>query len=396
MSDQTFKPRFALELTFLTTTRIFLFGAYRMVFPFLPAIARGLDITLEKASLAVSARALGALISPVMGIMADKWGRKPVMLIGLSTLVAGLMVVWIWPTFPGLVISLLLGLCARTAYEPATQAYLADNVPYHRRGLVIGLFESSWSASFFLVIPVVGWLIASKGWQTPFLWLALATAIGGLLIWKIIPKDDVLVEAQSTSWKDLSLLVFRSLPARANLLVSVLITMANASILIVYGAWLEIEFGLLVMAVGGVSIVLGLTEISGDFFVAGFSDRLKKHRTIFLGLCISVIANLLLPILGKNQIGAIVGLGLVQFGMGLVIVSNFTLMSEIVPEARGTTLSLTAIALELGMGLGSLIAPVLFQNGIAAIGVFSALLFALALFIFSRFVVRHLPAKALQ
>jgi predicted MFS family arabinose efflux permease len=396
MSENTFRPRLAIELAVLTTMRIILFGAYRMVFPFLPAIARGLGLTLEQAGIAISIRSVGVLLSPLMGIMADRWGRKPVMLLGAFTLVIGLLIVWVWPTFPGLIISLLLSLIARMGYDPAAQAYLADSTVYERRGLVIGIFESSWSSSFFLIIPVVGWLIAVGGWQAPFPWLALVALLAGLLIWRLIPNEKTQFISQESSGTDLLKMVFRSPPARSNLIVSLLITTANVSILMVYGAWLEIEFGLMVMAVGGVSIILGLAEISGDFFSAGFSDKLKKHRTIMLGLGISVIANLLLPILGKTQIGAIIGLGLVSFGMGLAVVSNFTLVTEIIPKARATMLSTTGIMLELGMGIGSLIAPFLFRRGIQANAIFSAILFALAFFIFTRFVVRRLPAHMLE
>ena len=41
------------------------------------------------------------------------------------------------------------------------QAYVGDAVPYERRGRVMSLLEISWSLSWFVGIPIAGFVIAA-------------------------------------------------------------------------------------------------------------------------------------------------------------------------------------------------------------------------------------------
>src|SRR5512139_2767895 len=97
---------FRTQMAAILVTRTVLNTAHRIIYPFLPSIARGLGISLTAASGLVTVRLLGGLAGPFLGPMADRRGRRPTMelalvlfalagvgLVGAGSLPAGALVV---------------------------------------------------------------------------------------------------------------------------------------------------------------------------------------------------------------------------------------------------------------------------------------------------------------
>ncbi len=159
----------------------------RVVYPFLPAISRGLGVPLETASLLVTVRSFVGALSPIYGLAADRYGRRPMMLAGLLALAVG---TGLTALAPGLGVALLafalLGF-SKSAYDPAMQAYVGDAVPYERRGRVMSLLEISWSLSWFVGVPIAGFVIAAAGWRGPFVLIAALACLALVALWRLCP-----------------------------------------------------------------------------------------------------------------------------------------------------------------------------------------------------------------
>ncbi len=171
------KPDADAAPAFIWTTilpaRLLINAEFRIPYPFLPAISRGLGVPLEVASLLLTARDLVGVSSPLYGYLSDRVGRKTIMLGGLLALVAGAGLMVVGSSFGiALVAFALLGL-AKAGYDPAMQAYVSDAVPYERRGQALGITEFSWAGSWLLGVPLAGLLIARWDWRAPFLIIAL-------------------------------------------------------------------------------------------------------------------------------------------------------------------------------------------------------------------------------
>jgi MFS family permease len=50
--------------------------AFRIVYPYLPAISRGLDIPLSFATQLITLRILGLMAAPFLGLLSDRYGRN--------------------------------------------------------------------------------------------------------------------------------------------------------------------------------------------------------------------------------------------------------------------------------------------------------------------------------
>ena len=352
--------RLRYQIVAFTATRMVFHTMIRMVYPFLPAIGRGLGVDLASLSLALTARSLVGMFGSLLAFTADRFGRKTGMLTGLGVFVLGLGVVIIWPTYPGFFAALILTLAGNLMFIPSMQAYLGDRIPYQRRGFVLALTEMSWSTAFIFGVPVVGWLIGRYGWQSPFPVLLGATLVCLAWLTWLVPSDRPEVHNQPDLWISLRrVLGYR--PALAGLALGVLISTANETVNLVFGVWLEEAFSLKIMALGAASVVIGLSELTGEGLTAAFTDRVGKPWAVIIGLLLNACAVLVLPFIGRSLPGALAGLFFFYLSFEFALVSLLPLMTELLPSARATLMAANIAAFALGRALGALLASPLYD-----------------------------------
>ena len=332
--------------------RITLNISYRITYPFLPAIARGLGVDLTSAGLLVTARAAGGLVSPVFGPLSDRYGRKRLMLAGVALLITGAAVCALLPFYAAFMAAFVLFGVAKAVYDPTMQAAISDRAPYAQRGWAIGISELSWSAAWLVGVPSAGWLIARVGWQAPFAFLALVGVAGWLLIAWVLPHDVPAAGHANRTSLQLGQVV-RNRNLMAALGVTALIILANEVTFIVYGAWMESRFGMSVESLGVASIVIGLAEATGEFGSTALADRLGKRRAVLMGLVVLGISYAVLPWLGQRLEWALGGLALLFVSFEFTLVSSLPLVSELAPEARATAMSANVAAMTSARMIGS-------------------------------------------
>jgi MFS transporter, DHA1 family, inner membrane transport protein len=375
-----------LQVVALTLGHTVMSTGYRMVYPFLPAIARGLGVDLRAMSLAVSARSSLGLFGPLFGSLADTWSRKKALLVSFTILAVAMTLVVAWPVYPALVVALLLAATAWIIMQAGLKAYLGDTIEYKQRGAVVAITEFGWSWAFLFGVPVVGWLIARSGWVAPFRLIAVLAAVAFAGIWFVIPSSSGRVEGRRPSmWAGLRALL-RSRSAVGVMAFAFVGSGANELVNIVYGAWMESAFGLRVAALGLASAVIGVAELGGEVLVATVTDRIGKRRSVALGLTINALACLGLGTFARSLPLALVGLFLLYITFEFTVVSAISLMTEQVPEARATSMASYAASAAAGRAIGALIGPVLFTWGIAANGLATALADGVALLVLVLFV----------
>lgn len=336
---------------------------YRMVYPFLAVFGRGLGVDLPALSLALSTRSIVSAFSPFLASMADTRGRKAGMLLGVFLFIIGTVIVVIWPTYTSFFLALIITLLAKQIFDPSMQAYLGDHIPYERRGRVIGMTELGWSLSFFLGVPLMGFLIARQGWMAPFPLLTFLGVLSLAGVYYLLPKHPKPDGNLPSIWRNFqTVLTYR--PALTALLMGFLMVSANEVVNLIFGVWLEDSFALQITALGLASAVIGLAEMGGDSLSAGFTDRLGKLRSIALGIVLNIIAGLALPFLARSIPGAVLGLFLFYITFEFTIVSSIPLMTEILPSARATLLSVNFATVSLGRALGAFLAVPIYNFGI--------------------------------
>jgi predicted MFS family arabinose efflux permease len=345
--------------------RIIVNTMHRMVYPFLPTFSRSLGVDIAALSQALANRSLAGGLGPIFATVADRHGRKIGLLLGMALFIGGVAVVIVWPSYPGFVILLILAALSKSCFDPSMQAYLGDRIPYQRRGRALAVTELGWSLSFIIGIPLMSVLISRWGWQSPFLALGLLGIVSvAALIWAIPGDSDPAAEKPKV-WQNFRR-VFSYPPALAGLGVGLLSTVANETVNLVFGVWLEDAFGLKILALGGTAAVIGVAELGGETLVGTLVDRLGKVRAVSIGLITNCVVSAFFPLVGDNLIAAVVVLFLFYITFEFTLVSSIPMMTEILPSARATMMAFNVTVLSLGRAVGALVAPSLFAWGIGA------------------------------
>jgi predicted MFS family arabinose efflux permease len=334
---------------------------HRMVYPFLGTFARGLGVDITALSFALTGRSLVGAFVPFIASVADQRGRRFGMLSGIALFTIGVALVVIWPSLWTLTAALILALLGKYMFDPAMQAYFGDRIPYQRRGLALAVTEFSWSLSFIIGVPVMGFLIARFGWSAPFPVLTVLGIGMFLVIWRVAPRRDVRHKASRRLWENFGV-VLKNAPALAGISVALWASAGNELINLIFGVWLEDSFGLQIAALAGASIVIGLAELSGEGLVALLTDRLGKPRALALGLSANAVSALFLPFIGKTEVGALVGLFLFYITFEYVMVSHVPMMTELLPGARATVMAFNLTGHSLGRALGAFLAPFIYRH----------------------------------
>jgi predicted MFS family arabinose efflux permease len=349
------------QIVVFAITRTIFNTLHRMVYPFLSVLARGVGVDILSMSYALTLRSLVGSVGPFAAAVADRRGRKFGMLFGMGLFTLATAAVVFWPTFPALVLSITLSTLGKYIFDPSMQAWLGDRIPYARRGRTIAITEFGWSLAFILGIPLMGFLIARRGWMAPFpLFFVLGCIICITLFFMLPGESPATVNQGSMSNFRL---VLASIPALAGLGVGLCASVANELVNLIFGVWLEQSFGLKIMALGAASAVIGLSELGGEGLVVAFVDRLGKPRAIGLGLAGNCLAALVLYFLGRSQVGALAGLFFFFITFEFTLVSLIPMMTELLPSARATLLAFNVASLALGRAVGDLLAPRLYGLG---------------------------------
>jgi predicted MFS family arabinose efflux permease len=344
----------------------------RVVYPFLPAISRGLGVPLGTTSLLLTARAVANLSSPLYGALSDRFGRRALLLAGLAILTTGTFFVALAPTFGVVLLAVaFLSLC-KAVYDPAILAYLGDTVPYRQRGRWMAILAMMWPASWLIGVPLAGFLIDWVNWRAPFLMIGLLgiLALGLTLRNRAIgaaPRTNRQLDQRSgpAGWAPWLRAHLQAVPRFAWLavLVSLLLILASENVYIVYAAWLEDRFGLSLTALGLLSVVISLAEFTAEGISAAWVDRIGKRRAVLAGMILNAGAYLLLPPLASSLAGALLGLFLIYLTFDFSIVSAIPLISELSPETRGTLMATNVAAMAVGRLISSLSAVWLWSRG---------------------------------
>ena len=349
-----------LQLLTFMALRTVLNTMHRMVYPFLAVFARGLGVEITTLSYVVTLRSFIGIFAPVLGSISDQRGRRFGLLLGILLFIAGMSLVAIFPSFWTFSLALLMAILSKYLFDPSMQAYFGDRIPYEKRGTALAVTEGSWSLAFVIGIPLVGTLIARYGWNAPFPLLAGLGLVMFFVIWRMIPRDHH--PRPSVASLGNVRAVLTNMPALAGISIALWASAANELVNLIFGVWLEDSFGLKIAALAGASAVIGLSELSGEGLVALTTDRLGKPRALALGLTGNILAALLLPVVGRTELGALVGLFLFYITFEYVLVSHIPLMTEVMPHARATLLSFNVTGHSLGRTIGALLAAFVYQT----------------------------------
>ena len=156
-----------LKIVVVVICRLVLNTARRFTYPFAPVLSRELGVPLTSITSLIAVNWATSLLGIFFGPLADRFGYRKMMVLGLVMLAVGMFAGGLFPFYGVILITLFLAGLGKIVFDPAVQAYVSERVPYKRRATAIGFLEISWAGSTLLGIPLIALLIDNVGWRSP-------------------------------------------------------------------------------------------------------------------------------------------------------------------------------------------------------------------------------------
>jgi predicted MFS family arabinose efflux permease len=340
----------------LTATRTVINFPRRFPYAFLPEISRQLSVSLNAVQAVVATQSGIGIVAPVFAPLSEQLGRKITLMLALSLLLVAASLGALFPQYSVFYIAIILAGTAKTIFDPASHAYIGDHVPYYRRGAAIGTFELSWAFSLIIAAPVTGFLLAETNLQVVFGCIAVLAILALFAVAFYLPADRPKKDGTKrkrigySNWH----LLLQPAPL-GSLGYAILLAAANEMLFIVYAAWLEVSFDVVVTTLGLVTVVIAAAEIVGEFVVIGMADRIGKQRLAIMSALLASVGYLVLPYLGVSLAIALAIIFILFIGVETAIVSTFPLFTEVLPEARALMMTGVMSAHSIGRLAGAIV-----------------------------------------
>ena len=352
-------PRRSLRLSlgYFVGVRLTMNTAYRFAYPFLPAISRGLGVSLGRGGILLGLGALAGVATPLLVGTAGR-GRRRVrtLAVGLLLFTLGAALTAATGTYAAALLGFALMGVAKLGFDVAARAYVSDRTPYHRRARSLAVLELTWSAALLIGAPTAGWMIGRWGWRAPFWALAALGALGFATLWWAVDRDTPSGETIRARFR-------LDLPGAALMGAVALAYFSVTLTLVVFGAWLEDRFGLSLVALGGAAVLLATAELLAEGAVLRMADRIGPRRVVAGGLAAGTAAfALLAPAAGTLALGLAV-LFCAFFAFEAMWVAAMPLATDVAAAAPARYLAALVAVGAVAEGAGAALGPVLFDWG---------------------------------
>ena len=336
--------------------------SFTLVMPFISVFVEELGVgpglVEYYAGLAVSTNALAAaLMAPIWGSLADRYGRKPMMVRAAFVMIFTMGGMAFVPNvFWLLVLRVLNGVF--TGYIPNSIALIASQVPKDKTGYALGTLSTG-AVAGNLIGPTLGGVLAEMfGVHTVFLLVGLLYAIVVILTVFYIREDFVPIKkSDALPVKE----VFAQVKDRkilAGLFVTSMVIIAAAQavvpILTLYVRHLGQTDNLLFVA-GFIISLPGMASLATSGYLGKLGDRIGNHRLLLMALTYSLLINVFC-VFAENPFQ----LGLLRFlygfGTGALLPSVNSLLTKLTPKEG---ISRIFAYNQLFNNLGSVVGPMM-------------------------------------
>jgi MFS transporter, SHS family, lactate transporter len=281
--------------------------------------------------LTLAMRPIGAFL---FGRAADRWGRRPTLMIDVLLYSAIEFASGFAPSLTVLLVLRAIFGIAMGGEWGVGASLTMESIPPHARGFVSGLLQSGYPAGYFLASIVYGLLFQYIGWRGMF----MVGVIPALLVFYIRRKVP-----ESPTWKPTAdssntFTIVRS-HWRLGLYAILLMTAFNFfshGTQDLYPTFLQVQHGFSPHEVGLIAVIYNIGAIIGGIFFGSMSERFGRRRIIIIAALLSLVV---LPVWAFSTSAVWLAAGaflmqiMVQGAWGVIPVH----LNELSPDAaRGT------------------------------------------------------------
>ena len=235
--------------------------------PILPQICQELGVSVELGGQWVTGFAAAtAIFALVFGPISDRFGRRPVLLLGLITQALGTGLCGMAEQYETLFAARALAGAGSGLLVTSTTSFVGDHFPVEKRAVAMGYVMGGFFLSLILGVPAGAALAGFFGWSMMFLVFATKSILALVLVVAFLPKPAFEKLASSLTLRSAAAgyaALLRSKKVVGIMVMSACIGISMTMFAVYSSPWLEATFGLdttergMVYAVGGPAALIG-------------------------------------------------------------------------------------------------------------------------------------------
>ncbi|HEV2010650.1 MAG TPA: MFS transporter [Candidatus Limnocylindria bacterium] len=338
--------------------------------PVLESIAREFGISTGTAGLVVAAYgAPGIAVAVLAGPYSDRIGRKPFLVIGPFVMGVATLVASFVPTFALIVAARICSGIGSAVIFPNVNATVADTFPFRERGKALAAVIGMNTMASVAGVPIAGILAEATSWRVSVGLVGVLSIVASAVLFVRLPH------AQGTNRETRIRALYALILGDRSAVAAITSSFLGALFWFTWATYIVVffqrVFGLSEGLAATVALTQGLGVLIGSQIGGRLGDRIGHRRivagsVVISGFLLFLQTNLGLPLVATALINLVLS-GVI----GARFATNNALMTEQVPEARGTMLALSASVASIAIVVGATVGGLMVDGpGFGALGAF--------------------------
>jgi len=329
----------------------FVIGTGTMAVPgMLPALARGLDVSIPDAGRLIAAFALTICVfGPALAGFVSRFDRRPLLVATLVVYCVGHLASALAPGYWTLLWTRVLSAVCAGLFTSQAAGAAGLMVPPEKRGAAVAFVFLGWSIAAVAGMPLSAWISETAGWRTAFGVVAGLSLAAALWVRAVTPAGLRVAAVGAATW--------RRIAGHGPVLMVVAVTAIHSwAQFTVFSYVTPIAKGLPDISPAGVSLLLvlfGITGIVGNVLAMRAMDRSGAPSVVMTSLVLMAASHVVLLGAGYTTLSLMVALALWGAGCFAINSAQQARLFGIEPALAPVSIALNSSAIYLGQAMGA-------------------------------------------
>ncbi|WP_336623184.1 MFS transporter [Alkalihalophilus lindianensis] len=365
--DHTMKNKEFKSLFMLMINMFVIMMGIGLVIPILPYYVEAFGASSFELGLLIAVFSfMQFLLAPFWGKMSDKYGRKPLIAIGMFGF-AGAEFIFAFATdLWMLFLSRMLAGSFGSAIMPAAMAYVSDRTSPEKRGHGMGMLGAAMALGIVFGPGVGGWL-AEVSLALPFLFAGVAATLAGIFSLFLLPeslsKEKRAELALTADHSNQFVQMWQAIKSPVGFLLLLVfgLSFGLANFQTIFGMYALHQFNYSPSQVGFIMVLVGVIgAVAQGGLVGRLTLRFGDERVVLGALLLSGVGYVVM-MLAFDLPTVILTTCLFFLGNSILRPAVNTMISKLAGDRQGMIMGLNNSFLSLGNVVGAMLAGLMFE-----------------------------------